>query len=152
MKSWLNPKIENLEAFCDEITIIFDLYETAEKAQEADIHIYSVDEKMGITAREHTNERQTMKPGIPEKVDPQYIRHGSTGLIASLNVATGQIMAPFVQPTRTEQDFLRHIESIIALNDGSKHVFILDNLNTHMSESLVKLVAEYEGIGFFASC
>ena len=75
-------------------------------------------------------------------------RHGTTGIITSLNVATGAIVNPLVQPTRTEEDFLHHIEGIVGLNDGYKHIFLVDQLNTHMSKSLVKLVAEYEGIDY----
>jgi hypothetical protein len=108
--------------------------------------VYSVDEKMGVKAREHINEKQPMKSLVPERIDPEYERHGTTGIIASFNVATGEIVNPMVQPTRTEADFLAHIEGVIKLNDTDKHVLILDQLNTHMSESMVKLVAEYEGI------
>lgn len=125
---------------------MFDIYENISELSEEGTLVYSTDEKMGVGAREHTNEKQPMKPGRVERVDPEYIRHGVTGIISSLNVATGKVVAPMVQSTRTEIDFRNHIESVISLNDGKKHIFVLDNLNTHMSESLVKLVAEYEGL------
>jgi transposase len=108
--------------------------------------VYSTDEKMGIQAKEHVHPKQTMQPGQPERVDPEYIRHGTTGLIASRNVVSGEIVMPLVQPTRTEEDFVTHIESVISLSPNAKHIFVTDNLNTHISESLVRLVARIEGI------
>jgi transposase len=102
--------------------------------------------KMGIQAKEHVNPKQTMKPGQPERVDPEYKRHGTTGLIASRCVSTGEIVVPMIQPTRKEEDFHAHIESVVSLHPDDRHVFVTDNLNTHMSESLVKLVAKVENI------
>lgn len=125
---------------------MFDIYTNIESLTEENIHVYSVDEKMGVAAREHISAKQLAKPGVRERIDPEYIRHGTTGIIASLNVATGEIISPLVQSTRTELDFLNHIESVVRLNELDKHIFVLDNLNTHVSESLVKMVAEYEGL------
>jgi len=101
---------------------------------------------MGIQAKEHANPKHAMQPGQIERVDPEYIRHGTTGLIASRNVATGEIAAPLVQPTRTEEDFLQHIGDVVSIFPNDKHIFITDNLNTHVSESLVKFTANIEGI------
>ena len=108
--------------------------------------MYSTDEKMGIQAKEHANPKQTMKPGQPQRIDPEYIRHGVTGIIASRDVVTGEIVKPMVQPTRTEEDFLAHIKDVTSLHPFDKHIFITDNLNTHMSESLVRMVAGIENI------
>jgi transposase len=110
------------------------------------VHVYSTDEKMGIQAKEHANPKQTMQAGQPERIDPEYIRHGTSGLIASRDVITGEIVKPSIQPTRTEEDFLAHIESVVSLHPDDKHIFVLDNLNTHMSESLVRMVAGIENI------
>ncbi|MCL1917651.1 MAG: transposase, partial [Peptococcaceae bacterium] len=57
-----------------------------------------------------------------------------------------EIVAPMVQPTRTEEDFAQHINNVIKLNIEDGHIFICDNLNTHKSEALVRLVAKIEGI------
>ena len=65
---------------------------------------------------------------------------------ASHNVATGEIVAPLIQPTRKEEDYLWHIINVLAVFPEDKHFFINDNLNTHKSESLVRFVAELEGI------
>ena len=101
---------------------------------------------MGIHAREHVNPRQNMKPGQIERIDPEYIRHGVSGLIASRNVATGEIVGPLVQPERKELDFLLHVKIVVSLNPNDRHIFIMDGLNTHFSESLVVFVAKIEGL------
>ena len=58
-------------------------------------------------------------------------------------VATGKIVAPSIGPTRTEADFVEHIEKLIATAPDAEWVFVLDQLNTHKSESLVRLVAKH---------
>jgi len=131
-----------MEQFQLSVSEICDLYNSAEELAKEGIHVYSTDEKMGVQAKEHANQKQFMKPGQPERVDPEYIRHGTTGLIASRDVVSGEIIAPLIQPTRKEEDFARHIESVVALFPNDKHIFITDNLNTHMSETLVRLVAQ----------
>ena len=76
-----------------------------------------------------------------------YIRHGTQALIASFSVATGKIIASSVGPTRTEEDFARHIEAVIALDPKAGWIFVVDQLNTHKSETLVKLVARHCDLG-----
>jgi transposase len=114
--------------------------------EEEGVHVYSTDEKMGIQAREHKNPTIPMCKGHAEKIDPEYIRHGTTGMLVSRHVATGEIVAPLVQPTRTEKDFAQHIEAVAETDIKDRFVFVVDNLNTHKSETLVRLVAQKEGI------
>jgi transposase len=135
-----------MEVFAEKTREISEIYINAQKLETQGVHVYSTDEKMGIHAREHKNPRITMKEGQVERVDPEYIRHGTSGIIASRNVASGEIVAPLVQPTRTEEDYARHIKDVFELNPEDKHIFLNDNLNTHKSEALVRLVAEIEGI------
>jgi hypothetical protein len=143
---WLNPDVEDFEEFQAQVKDICEIYLLAPELADGGVKVYSTDEKMALQAIEHGKPKQSMKPGQVERIDPDYDRHGTTGIIASRNVATGEIVAPLIQPTRTEEDYLQHIEDVINMNIYDKHIFINDNLNTHKSESLVKLVAEFEGI------
>lgn len=86
-----------------------------------------------------------MRPGEPEKIEQEYIRHGTTTLIASRNVATGQVIDS-IGPTRKEEDFVNHISQVIAEDPEASYVFVMDQLNTHKSESLVRFVADQCGI------
>lgn len=109
------------------------------------IHVISTDEKTGIQAREHKSAKKSMKPGKPECVEPEYIRHGTTSLIASRNVATGEVVEPLIQPTRKEEDFAEHIRKVVGRAPEDRYCFIMDNLNTHKSEALVRFIAGMEG-------
>ena len=56
-------------------------------------------------------------------------------------------MAPSLGPSRTEEDFVTHITHTVASDDEAiRWPFVLDNLNIHQSASLVRLVAEHDGI------
>jgi DDE superfamily endonuclease len=47
------------------------------------------------------------------------------------------------RPTRTEQDFLEHIQGRVTAEPQTRQWhFVSDNLNIHLSESLVRYVAE----------
>ena len=106
--------------------------------------MYSVDEKTGMQAL--GRESSPMRPGKPERHDHEYQRHGTQCLIANLDVATGKIMSPSLGDTRTEDDFLSHIKQTIARSPTSSWVLVMDQLNTHKSDSLVRFIAKECGI------
>ena len=52
------------------------------------------------------------------------------------------MVAPYAGPTRTEADFLAHVQAVVATDPtATRWHFVMDNLNTHQSESLVRWVA-----------
>jgi hypothetical protein len=101
-----------------------------------------VDEMTGIQALERIAPTRPMKPGQVERREFEYTRHGTQCLIGNFEVTTGQVIAPTVQPTRTEEDFAAHIAQTVATDPGAGWIFVADNLTTHCSESLVRYVAE----------
>jgi DDE superfamily endonuclease len=110
------------------------------------VHTVSVDEMTGIQALERIAPTQPMKPGQVERREFEYKRHGTQCLIGNFEVATGEVIAPTVQPTRTEEDFARHIAATTATDPKAGWIFVSDNLTTHASESLVRDVAEACGV------
>jgi hypothetical protein len=60
-------------------------------------------------------------------------------------VATGKIF-PWLNETRTEDDFVYFVWLLLATDPSARWILVADNLNTHCSESLVRLVAELCGI------
>lgn len=110
------------------------------------IHLISVDEKTGIQAIERDYPTQPAQTGQVERVEYNYQRHGTQALIANFEVATGKIISPTVQDTRTEVDFLLHIQQTVKTDPNAKWIFVSDQLNTHKSESLVKWIAKECGI------
>lgn len=106
----------------------------------------SCDEMTGVQALERLHPCLPMLPGHVEREEFEYLRHGTQSLIANLEVATGQIIAPTIGPRRTEEDFAAHIEQTIQTDPQANWIFITDQLNTHQSETLVRLIARHCGI------
>jgi len=102
----------------------------------------SVDEMTGIQALKRIAPTQSMRPGRVERREFEYSRHGTQCLIGNFDVVTGKVIAPTVQPTRTEEDFAGHIRGTVATDPEATWIFVCDNLTTHCSESLVRYVAE----------
>jgi len=101
--------------------------------------VVSCDEKTGMQALERQITSMTTKH--VERQDNTYVRHGTQCLIANFDVATGKIISPTIQDTRKEVDFQTHIKETIDQDPEAKWVFVVDQLNTHKSESLVLMVA-----------
>lgn len=89
-----------------------------------------------------------MEPGKVERIEFEYERHGTTCLFGNKNVASGKMVAPKLHPTRTEEDFAENIDAIVATDPLAGWIFVLDNLNTHVSATLVYLIAMLCGIPF----
>jgi transposase len=122
--------------------VICDFYAQARAALAGGAHWLSTDEMTGIQALERKHPSLPMRPGLVERREFEYLRHGTQTLIANFEVALGQIVAPSIGPTRTEADFAAHIAQTIATDPLAEWVFLVDQLNTHQSEALVRLVAE----------
>ena len=87
----------------------------------------------GIEALERKAATKPMRPGLIERVEHEYIRHGTLSLIANFEVATGQVLSPSIGPTRNEADFARHIETTINTDPQAEWVFIVDQLNSTLT-------------------
>ena len=104
--------------------------------------IVTTDELTGIQALERKYPGLPLAPGKVERREFEYIRHGTCTGILSRDVVSGQIIAPTLGPTRREADFLAHLQGVVASDPQARqwHV-VMDNLNIHQSESLVRWVA-----------
>lgn len=101
----------------------------------------------GIQALERKSPDLPMRPGKIQRREFEYIRHGTQTLIASFDVASGRVIHPSVGDTRTEADYLSHVHHTIATDpDATTWHLIMDCLNIHQSESLVRYVAQVEGL------
>jgi len=110
-------------------------------------HTISTDEMTGIQALERKAPDLPMRPGKTRQREFEYIRHGTQTLIASFDVACGEVIQATVGETRTESDYLAHVQQTIASDPAAtKWHLVMDCLNTHQSESLVRDVAAVEGL------
>ena len=138
----MNANYDDPETFNQQINEVCDVYAMAPSAHENGVHIVSTDEMTGIQALERLHPSLPMKPGKPERPEFEYIRHGTQTLIANFEVATGMVITPSVGQTRTEEDFVEHIRRTIQTDPQAQWIFVMDQLNTHKSEALVRLVAQ----------
>lgn len=118
------------------------LYREAPERASHGERILSTDELTGVQAIERTHPGLPLAPGKVERREFEYRRHGTQSFMINFDVVTGQVVMPSVGPTRTEADFAAHIARTIAsAPEVSQWHFVVDNLNTHQSEALVRLVA-----------
>lgn len=144
MRGWLNAKSE--ERFAEKSHDICDTYRLAPARAATGIETVCIDEMTGIQALERSAPTQPMTSGQVERREFEYIRHGTHTLIAGFNVASGAVIGQLGQ-TRTEADFAAFLSHLLAQHPhGTPAHWVMDNLNTHCSETVVRLVAE--AIGF----
>jgi DDE superfamily endonuclease len=107
----------------------------------------STDELTGVQALERKHPGLPLAPGHVQRREFEYTRHGTRAFILSRDVVTGKLLAPHAGPTRTEEDFLAHVQAVVATDPkATRWHFVCDNLNIHQSESLVRFVAQISGI------
>jgi transposase len=145
---WLNTTEKDPKVFAQQVEAVCDTYLEApalEKSQGT--HTVCVDEMTGMQALERNAPSKPMIAKKCEFIESEYTRHGTLCLIGNFVVTTGELLTPTLGLTRTEADFASHIEQTVATDPTGSWVFVLDNLNIHCSESLVKLVADACDIG-----
>lgn len=99
----------------------------------------------GLQALEHAYPDKDVMPGMCARMDFNYIRHRTTSFIGFFNVQDGTIFDPYLKGTRSNSDFAEALSLVVDANPARKHLFVLDNLNVHKSEELVRYVAEKIG-------
>jgi transposase len=123
------------------------LYQAAPQLAARGERVVSTDELTGVQALERKHPGLPPVPGKVERREFEYVRHGTRTFIVNRDVATGQVVAPSCGPTRTEADFAAHIQRTVATDPGAtRWHFVVDNLNTHQSEALVRFVAADMGL------
>ncbi len=123
------------------------MYQEAANLRTKKERVVSTDEMTGIQALERKSPDKPMKPGRASKREFEYLRHGTQTLIASFDVSSGKILQESIGQTRTESDFLSHLQQMVRANPQvQKWHLVMDCLNIHQSESLVLWVASLEGI------
>ena len=145
IRYWLTRSDD--EQFDDKVKDICEVYLSAPERAKLGERTLSTDEMSGIQALERKYPDLPLRPGKVQRREFEYIRHGTQTLITNLDVATGYIVTPTCGDTRTEADFIAHIQQTVQSDlEATKWHFVVDGLNTHKSESLVLFVAQEEGL------
>jgi hypothetical protein len=156
---WLTAKPDpDFETKCADICAVYQAASTAAEQgvthsacgtqafPNAEVQTVSIDEMTGIQALERVAKTLPMKPGYIERREFEYIRHGTKTLIAAFDVTSGKVRGT-IGDTRTEVDFVSFLETLFAsAPPTTRWEVVCDNLNTHMSEGVVRLVAHHCGI------
>ena len=122
------------------------MYRAAGERAAAGQRTVSTDELTGVQALERLAPDLPPRPGHVTRREFEYIRHGTCSFFINFDVASGTVFSPSSGPTRTEADFVEHVQRTIASDPtASQWHFVLDNLDIHRSESLVRYVAARDG-------
>lgn len=138
---WLTPAYE--ADFDDKVTDINGLYKQAPELAKQGQRIESTDEMTGVQALERKHPDLPMLPGKVVRREFEYIRHGTLAFMFNFDIVSGELVACSAGKTRTEKDFLEHIQRRVTSEPQAiQWHFVSDNLNIHLSASLVRYVAE----------
>lgn len=140
------PRITDWSLFVARVALICQLILETLKNVHPKRHLVSIDEKTGIQALSREESVAPKSKGGHKRREFEYKRNGTTCLIAAFDIGTGKISHALVTPTRKEEDFEQFIEQTIQKYPiGDEIILMSDQLNTHLSESLVRLIANKIG-------
>jgi transposase len=144
VRYWLTPAADADRDV--KITDVCAVYRSAPERAVSGERTVSTDELTGVQALERLAPDLPPRPGKVARHEFEYKRHGTCSFFINFDVATGQVFAPSSGPTRTEADFVAHVRRTVESDPtASQWHFVVDNLDIHRSESLVRYVAEKAG-------
>lgn len=142
---WLNSHDKGFES---KAHAICQLYVKALESYKQGRLVICCDEKTGMQILERKYPTKPAKPGKRERREHEYIRHGTRVLINSLVVATGKL-AWTIGATRKTSDFVAHLKQVYKSLPRMQHYdWVMDNLNTHWSLEVCRLVATWCKVPF----
>ena len=145
---WLNSDDPDFEAKAQEIC---KLYIKAPMMYQKGRLVICCDEKTGMQALGRPHPTQPAVPGKPERREQDYIRYGTRALIASFIVPTGELIGD-LGPTRTSVDFATHLDHVAGQFPQIQGFdWVLDNLNTHWSLEVCRVIAQLCDVPFEAA-
>jgi transposase len=145
VRYWLTPAADADRDV--KIADVCAVYRTAAERAAQGQRTMSTDELTHVQALERLAPDLPPRPGQVARREFEYKRHGTCSWFINFDVATGQVLSPSSGPTRTEADFVAHVRRTVASDPtASQWHFVLDNLDIHRSESLVRYVAEVAGL------
>jgi transposase len=146
-KYWCFTTEKDQEKFASQAETVCQTYLDAPRLYHAEnTHTVCVDEMTSLQANERRAETRLARPGQVAKIECQYTRHGTVCVTGNWHVVQGQMIATTIDETRNNRDFANHIQQTIETDPDAGWVFIVDNLNTHCGEELVRMVARKLGM------
>ena len=107
--------------------------------------VLSVDEKSGTQALDRTQPVLPMTLGQVERGTHDYVRHGTTSLLAALDVATGRVIGRCHRRHRHQEfvKFLDQIDAAVPAGDGVAIHLVMDNYATHKTPAVKRWLTRH---------
>lgn len=145
-KGWCFTTEKDQALFNQQVKEVCQTYLQASKYYRLDgTRTVCVDEMTSLQANERRAPTKLPKPDQIGKMECQYTRHGTLSLTGSWDVVLGQMLLTTIKQTRNAEDFALHISETVATDPDKAWVFVLDNLNTHYGEPIVRWIAKQLG-------
>jgi len=146
-KYWCFTTEKDRELFQSQVEEICQTYLGAQAAFDHDnTRTVCMDEMTSLGANERRAPTKLPRPGQIAKVECQYTRHGTLSLTGTWEVVQGQMIQTTIAETRNSEDFAMHVKRTVATDPSANWIIVIDNLNTHYGEPVVRAVAELLGI------
>jgi transposase len=107
--------------------------------------VLCVDEKSQVQALDRTAPILPLRPGIPEKQTHDYVRHGTTTLVAALEVATGKV-TDACYPRHRNEEFLAFLKQVAKAYPRKELHILVDNYATHKRPNVTAWLARHKRI------
>ena len=128
VRGWINRRDD--PGFWDRVRDVCGLYLSPPQ----NAIVLSVDEKTGIQAKQRIHPDQPPRPGRLRRREFEYKRHGTTKLMAAMDIATGQILADTIE-SNNAPTFIAFLETIDATIDPKLEIHVvLDNGSSHIAK------------------
>ena len=113
-------KPADIEEFNAQVAAVCQAYrEAITRHDQHGWHTVSIDEQTGIQALERIAPDLLPRPGDIARREYEYTRHGTLCLFGNLDVATGKILTPLLQPTRNEAHLRRSLKEQVRAFRGA---------------------------------
>lgn len=146
-KGWCFTTEKDQELFQKQAENVCQTYlDAPARLAEENIRTVCIDEMTSLQANEKRAPTKRPAPGQCGKEECQYTRHGTVCLTGNWDVACGQFISPTIEETRNNEDFAKHVNRLIKSGLADGWIFVVDNLNTHCGEPLVRMIAKHLGI------
>jgi len=105
--------------------------------------VLSVDEKTGMQAKSRTHPTKPVRPGLVERREFEYRRHGTAALFAALDVHSGEVIWDAKERNRSVDfiSFLTHLDAVTP-SELTLHL-VLDNGSSHVSKQTKKWLDDH---------
>ena len=142
---WLQSPDADFEVRMRDVT---QVYLSAIERAKKGIAIFCLDEKTSIQAKQRKRPDLPMQAGIPQRIEHEYIRHGTRCLTAGFNVATGEVQG-ILTPDRPAPVFAGFVETLCGSVEQAPQIhLVMDQLNTHWHHDLCAVVARLSGVSY----